>query len=217
MIAGTLGVPRGGAWRGCCVNVRVEVAWRAVADDLGLRFMHFGGPVADVEAAMAQYTALGAGPWALSQPTELSTWDGERGRVVRSVLRIAFGRLPGGGVVELVQPVGGEPDAPQFRMLLARPGLNHTGYWCPDVPATAERLIALGASLLTATAPAGVEWRPGGDGVADILPLLTVAHLRMPTGDVCELVSESLWPDALERLMGPELRAVLEDPRLSRG
>lgn len=187
-----------------------------MAEQPGLRFFHFGGPVADMDAAIAQYTALGAGPWAVSAPTELSTWDGERDRTVRSVLRIAFGRLPGGGAVELVQPVGGEPDAPQFRMLLAHPGLNHTGYWCPDVPATAERLIGLGASLVSATAPAGVEWRPGAGGVHDILPLLTVAHLRMPTGDVLELVSESLWPDALERLIGPGLRRVLEDPAVSR-
>jgi hypothetical protein len=183
-----------------------------VNEALGLRFMHVGGPVSDLDAAMAQYTAIGAGPWAVSQPTELSTWDGERGRVARTVLRIGFGRLPGGGAVELVQPVGGDPEAPQFRALLAHPGLNHTGYWCPDVPSTAERLIALGATLFSATAPAGVAWRPGTDGVRDILPLLTVAHLRMPTGDVCELVSESLWPDALERLMGPELRAVFPAP-----
>jgi hypothetical protein len=187
---------------------------RAVGDSLGLRFMHFGGPVADLDAAVAQYTALGAGPWAISQPMELSSWDGERNRVVRTVLRIAFGRLPGGGAVELIQPVGGDPEAPHQRQLLAHPGLNHTGYWCPDVPSTAQRLIERGATLATATAPAGVDWRPGSDGVADILPLLTAAHLRMPTGDLCELVSESLWPDTLERLLGPEIRQVFADPDL---
>jgi catechol 2,3-dioxygenase-like lactoylglutathione lyase family enzyme len=175
--------------------------------------MHVGGPVADRDHAVALHTALGAAPWAHAEPRTFTTYDGERGCLVVNTLRISFGRLPGGSVVELVEPSPDDGDTPQNRLLAARPGLSHVAYWCDDVPAAGSALLDAGATLWTASTVDASGWPALLEaGPRALLQALAVCYLRLPDGELIELVSTAMWPQALASLLGDALLDVLDDP-----
>jgi len=153
-----------------------------------LSLMHVGAVVSDLDRALAEHTALGAGPWAVTAPTSRPTFDGERRRVVEATTRLAFGRLPGGGVIELVEPDPGEHDTPQARLLRRGDGVNHVAYWCTSPAAAATPALDLGATVLTASlTDPDVALSPDIDD-RDLLELAATCYLRFPTGTVIELV-----------------------------
>lgn len=179
-----------------------------------LRFMHCGGPVADRRQAADLHTALGAGPWAHAAPRLYTTYDGDRGALVRNTLGISYGRLPGGGVIELVECSPDDGDTPQNRLLRARPGLSHVAYWCDDVPATAAALLDAGATLWTASTVDAGAWPALLErGPAALVEQLAVGYLRLPDGELVELVATAMWPDAMVALLGEAVLDVFDDPR----
>jgi catechol 2,3-dioxygenase-like lactoylglutathione lyase family enzyme len=186
----------------------------AAVRDHRLRFMHFGGPVADRRESAALHTALGAGPWAHAEPRAFTSYDGDRGALVRNTLAISYGRLPGGGVIELVETSPEDGDTPQNRLLAARPGLSHVAYWCDDVPATATALLDAGATLWTASTVDASAW-PAllAQGTRALVRTLAVCYLRLPDAELVELVSTAMWPEGMAALLGEGVRAIFEDPR----
>lgn len=106
---------------------------------------HVGIVVADLDAALARYAALGFG-------------DGERFAVPEQfVVAVVFAAGP--GYVELIQPT--DPEGPIARFLAKRgEGLHHVAYRVPDLAATLERLAAGGVRLIDAVPRRGTHgWR----------------------------------------------------------
>jgi catechol 2,3-dioxygenase-like lactoylglutathione lyase family enzyme len=186
----------------------------AAMRDHRLRLMHVGGPVADREQAVALHTAMGAAPWVHGEPRTYTTYDGDRGRLVENTLRISYGRLAGGGVVELVEPSPRDGDTPQNRLLAQRPGLSHVAFWCDDVAAAGTALLDAGATLWTASTVDAAAW-PAllEQGPRALLQHLAVCYLRLADGELVELVSTAMWPRGMAALLGDAVLDVFADPR----
>ncbi|MDQ7903719.1 VOC family protein [Phytohabitans sp. ZYX-F-186] len=169
--------------------------------------MHVGGAVADLRAAMAEHERFGVGPWTVTAPRDFVTYDHAAGRVVRQRLALAFGRLPGGGAIELVG-AGDDPHrGPQWRLLRSGAALSHVAYWCPDVPAAIAELVAGGAAIETLPAPDAAP-RTLDERIA----AARTGYLLMPSGLRVELVDTALWGAPLRGLCGAGIEAVLDPP-----
>ncbi len=106
---------------------------------------HVGIVVADLEAALNGYRALGFD-------------DGERFVLVeQGVVAVTF--HAGSGYVELIQPT--DPESPIAKFLAKRgDGLHHVAYGVPDLVATLRRLDASGVRLIDAVPRRGAhDWK----------------------------------------------------------
>lgn len=175
--------------------------------------MHVGAVVADLDAAMADHERLGAGPWVTTAPRTFTTFDGEHATVVDQDVRVAFGALPGGGAIELVEPQASTPTCPQARLLAAGAGVTHMAYWCPDVAAHGAAVLDSGGQVFSVALPPGAPWRQAlaADGPRGVLALGGAAYLRLASGALVELVSPAVRP-GLRSAFGPGLDAVLPEP-----
>ncbi len=106
---------------------------------------HVGIVVADLEAALGRYAALGF-------------VGGERFDVPEQrVVAVVFPAGP--GYVELIQPT--DPEGPIARYLAKRgEGLHHVAYRVPELAATLNRLAAAGVRLIDTVPRRGTHgWR----------------------------------------------------------
>ena len=112
---------------------------------LHLELHHVGIVVADLDAAVARYAALGFGPAGREVVTE------------QGVAVAAFHAPP--GYVELVSPL--EADGAIARFLAKRgDGMHHVAYRVPDIAAALDRLDAAGVRLIDRTPRVGLHgWR----------------------------------------------------------
>lgn len=175
-----------------------------------LRLMHLGAVVADLDAAVSDHERCGVGPWVRSKPLRFRTFDGEHRRVVDQAVRMAYGALPGGGAIELVEPSDETPSSPQRRLLDAGPGVTHVAYWCEGVLAAAGALLEGGATVFSASVSAG----PGALDLDDpraVLAAAGAAYLRLRTGAIVELVAAAVAPSLL-RMLGPGVAEVVPPP-----
>jgi catechol 2,3-dioxygenase-like lactoylglutathione lyase family enzyme len=102
-----------------------------------LQCFHIAVVVSDVEAAVASYKRfLGDGPW--------------RVRDMAAGTRIAYGAA-GGQTWELIQVSG--PGGSQFHEFRDQfgEGVQHIGFWTPDIRASVEDALANGARLVSAS------------------------------------------------------------------
>ena len=106
---------------------------------------HVGIVVADLDAALARYAALGF-------------VGGERFDVPEQHV-VAVVLAAGSGYVELIQPT--DPEGPIARFLAKRgEGLHHVAYRVPDLAATLDRLAAAGVRLIDPAPRRGTHgWR----------------------------------------------------------
>lgn len=127
------------------------------------RVDHVGIAVEDLEQALAVFRdALGL---------ERVEFD----EVPEQGVRVAMLTLPGGGKVELVQPLG--PETPVGRFLARRgPGLHHVAFEVADVRKAMEAAAARGLELVDREPRRGA----GGSSVAFI-------HPRSAMGTLIEL------------------------------
>jgi methylmalonyl-CoA/ethylmalonyl-CoA epimerase len=110
-----------------------------------LALHHVGIVVADLDAALARYRALGFG-------------DGERFDLVeQGVVAVTFDA--GSGYVELIQPT--DPESPISRFLAKRgDGTHHVAYGVPDLVAALQGLAAAGVRLIDLAPRQGAHgWR----------------------------------------------------------
>ncbi len=105
---------------------------------------HMGFVVRDLEATAARYgQLLDIARWhfretdVLALPWDPATSDGH--------IRIAHGRTPG-QTLELIQPDGGDTFASIFLREYGE-GVQHLGFWVPDVRVAIQRALANGATL----------------------------------------------------------------------
>ena len=113
--------------------------------NLALGLHHVGVVVADLDAALARYGALGfAAPERIALPDQA---------VVAATFRA------GSGYVELIQPT--DPAGPIARFMSKRgEGLHHVAYRVPDVREALARLAAAGVRLIDETPRQGAHgWR----------------------------------------------------------
>ncbi|MEA2526802.1 MAG: methylmalonyl-CoA/ethylmalonyl-CoA epimerase [Thermomicrobiales bacterium] len=106
---------------------------------------HIGIVVADIDAAVARYAALGF-------------HDGERFAMTeQGVIAVTFRTGP--GYVELIQPT--DPDGAIARFMAKRgEGMHHVAYRVDDLQGTLDRLAAAGTRLIDATPRRGAHgWR----------------------------------------------------------
>lgn len=106
---------------------------------------HVGIVVADIDAAVAQYVALGFD-------------DGERFEMTeQGVIAVTYHAGP--GYVELIQPT--DPDGAIARFMQKRgEGMHHVAYRVDDVQGALDRLGAAGIRLIDATPRRGAHgWR----------------------------------------------------------
>jgi len=113
--------------------------------ELSLDLHHVAVVVADLEAAVARYTALGFGP-------------SERFVVPEQGVAVVIFRA-GPGWVELISPTAA--DGPIARFLAKRgEGPHHVAYRVPDLTATLGQLVAAGVRLIDEVPRRGVHgWR----------------------------------------------------------
>jgi methylmalonyl-CoA/ethylmalonyl-CoA epimerase len=110
-----------------------------------LALHHVGIVVADLDAALDRYRALGFG-------------EGERFALTeQGVVAVTF--HAGDGYVELIQPT--DLDSPIAKFLAKRgDGMHHVAYGVPDLIATLRRLDEAGARLIDAVPRRGAhDWR----------------------------------------------------------
>jgi methylmalonyl-CoA/ethylmalonyl-CoA epimerase len=112
---------------------------------LPLVLHHVGIVVADLEAAVARYAALGFGP-------------GERFALPEQGIEAVTFRA-GTGWVELIRPT--DPEGAIARFMAKRgEGLHHVAYRVPDLTAALARLAAGGVRLIDAAPRPGTHgWR----------------------------------------------------------
>ena len=112
---------------------------------LDLALHHVGVVVADLDAALARYAALGFGGGDRFEVPEQ--------RVVAATFRIGLGYL------ELIQPT--DPEGPIARFMAKRgEGLHHVAYRVPDLAAALRRLAAAGVRLIDEAPRQGAHgWR----------------------------------------------------------
>jgi catechol 2,3-dioxygenase-like lactoylglutathione lyase family enzyme len=105
-----------------------------------LKCFHIAVVVHDIEKTMAAYKRyLGEGPW--------------RVRAMAAGTRIAYGSA-GGQTWELIQVTGdGGTQFHEFRDRHGE-GVQHIGFWTPDIRASVEDALAGGARLVSASADA---------------------------------------------------------------
>ncbi len=113
--------------------------------ELRLELHHVAVVVADLEAALVRYAALGFA-------------EGERFAVPEQSVEVVTFRA-GPGYLELIQPT--DPEGPIARFLQKRgEGLHHVGYRVPDLEAALARLQAAGVRLIDLAPRRGVHgWR----------------------------------------------------------
>ncbi|MDQ4044789.1 MAG: methylmalonyl-CoA epimerase [Chloroflexota bacterium] len=100
----------------------------------GLRLHHVGVVVDDLEAAAAQYTALGF-------------VDGERFSVPEQAIEAIVYVAGEGNYVELISPT--DPEGPIARFMGKRgEGMHHVAYLVDDIEATLARLHDAGIRLI---------------------------------------------------------------------
>jgi hypothetical protein len=175
-----------------------------------LRTMHVGAVVADIDLAVADHRRLGVDPWVCSAELRFRTYDGERRQVVEQAVRMAYGALPGGGSIELVEPDEATPESPQRRLLAAGPGVTHVAYWCDEVLAVADPLLGDGATVFTASVGPDHD-RLDLDDPRAVLAAAGAAYLRLPSGALVELVAAAVAP-SLVSMLGPEVTGVVPPP-----
>ena len=132
--------------------------------EIGRDLHHVGIVVADLDAALARYAALGFAA-------------GERFDIPEQhVVAVVFSAGP--GYVELIQPT--DPEGPIARFLAKRgEGLHHVAYRVPDLAATLARLAAAGVRLIDSTPRRGTHgWR------------IAFVHPQSCQGVLIELVEE---------------------------
>ena len=128
----------------------------------GSRLHHVGIVVADLNAAISAYQALGFG--------EANRFD-----VPDQGIRAAFFALAS-GAVELIQPTDADGAIGRF-MAKRGEGFHHAAYQVDDLAATLEQLAADGVELID------VAPRVGGHGL-----LIAFIHPRACNGVLTELV-----------------------------
>jgi methylmalonyl-CoA/ethylmalonyl-CoA epimerase len=111
----------------------------------GVALHHVAHVVADLDAAVARYEALGFGP-------------AERVRVDEQAVEVAT-FAAGAGWVELIRPT--DPDGPIARFLAKRgDGMHHVAYRVADLRQTLAALDARGVRLIDREPRSGVHgWR----------------------------------------------------------
>ncbi|MDQ2684132.1 MAG: methylmalonyl-CoA epimerase [Chloroflexota bacterium] len=128
----------------------------------GSRLHHIGIVVADLDAAIATYEALGFG-------------EPDRFDIPEQGIRAAFFPLASGSV-EIIQPT--DPDGAIGRFMAKRgEGFHHVAYEVDDVDATLDRLAKDGVELIDRT------HRIGGHGL-----WIGFLHPRAANGVLTELV-----------------------------
>jgi catechol 2,3-dioxygenase-like lactoylglutathione lyase family enzyme len=153
----------------------------------GLQAFHMGLVVYDVDAAAALYgRMLGVPRWRRTEfHFKPPSWQPH---MTESLFRVAYGRAAG-QTIELLQSMHGRSHFSDFLEEHGE-GVQHVGFWCPDMRAAVEAAVAEGAEILGATVDdtrqAIVQLRPGSNA-SDIITALDPngsAHLRLPMGSV---------------------------------
>jgi methylmalonyl-CoA/ethylmalonyl-CoA epimerase len=131
----------------------------------GSRLHHIGVAVADLDAAISTYRALGFG-------------DADRFDVPEQGIRAAFFPLAQ-GAVELIQPTDAEDAIGRF-MAKRGEGFHHAAYEVDDLASTLKHLAAEGIELIDFTP------RVGGHGL-----MIAFVHPRACSGVLTELVEKA--------------------------
>ncbi len=134
---------------------------------------HIGVVVADIDAAVARYSALGF-------------QNGERFEMTeQGVIAVTFRAGP--GYVELIQPT--DPDGAIARFMAKRgEGMHHVAYRVDDLQGTLDRLAAAGVRLIDAAPRHGAHgWR------------IAFVHPESCNGVLTELVDDGAERSVLRR------------------
>ena len=114
-------------------------------DHLQMELHHVGIVVADLDAAVTRYTALGFAP------------AGQEVIAEQDVAVAAFHASP--GYVELISPLDAEGAIARF-LAKRGDGMHHAAYRVPDIAATLDRLDAAGVRLIDRVPRVGLHgWR----------------------------------------------------------
>jgi hypothetical protein len=100
-----------------------------------------GYVVRDLDAAMAEWLALGIGPWVTLGPLEQTmTFRGQTSQVTITLAFAQSGELQ----LELIQQTGDAPTAYQEFLDAGREGFHHLAWWVDDIDAVRADMVAAG-------------------------------------------------------------------------
>jgi catechol 2,3-dioxygenase-like lactoylglutathione lyase family enzyme len=176
---------------------------------------HVGFVVRDLEAVADRYSrTLGVQRWLTRELTMPRTpWDA---RSTDARLRIAFGRSAG-LTFELIQVLEGRTPHLDFLEQHGE-GVQHIGFWAPDVRAVVERAVKEGGRITLArfdpNGNAEVQLAPGAsmDTIAGMLPSDQMAYVDPGLGGVqLEFIGRASAAGMRER-MGDDFSVLLQPP-----
>lgn len=178
---------------------------------------HIGIVVRDIEATSALYTELlGVPRWHtwINDREGLPTNPDTAGQ--RGVVRVAYGRAPG-QTIELLQPIEGTTLWGNFLRDHGE-GVQHIGFWTRDLPATLERAMAHGATVVQGFLRGGfasAQLSPSSPAGA-ILPFLDPEQLAYTqlagAGGVLIEFMGSGGPERLRERIGEDILNILSLP-----
>jgi catechol 2,3-dioxygenase-like lactoylglutathione lyase family enzyme len=153
----------------------------------GPQAFHIGLVVRDVDAAADLYgRVLGVPRWHRTEfHFKPPRWQPH---MTESLFRVAYGRAAR-QTIELLQIMHGRSHFSDF-IDADGEGVQHIGFWCPDMKAAVEAAIAEGAEILGASLDEGreaiVQIGPGSraGGIISALDPKGSAHLLLPMGSV---------------------------------
>jgi catechol 2,3-dioxygenase-like lactoylglutathione lyase family enzyme len=158
--------------------------------------------VRDLEAAMETYRSLLGVDWHVRAPWANPT-------------RMAYGR-GGGQTFELVQPVG--KGTSQFHEYLEThgEGIQHIGFWTPDVRGSVEAALANGAKLVSASTDAdgnvAIQLLPQA-GAGDLSQLGSAQWMDVGLGGWrIEYIGVDWGVPFFEQWLGPEYAQIVTPP-----
>jgi catechol 2,3-dioxygenase-like lactoylglutathione lyase family enzyme len=148
---------------------------------------HVGIVVRDLEAVKGLYPrVLGIDHWHMREvATVKMPWDA---RSTDGRLKVAFGRATG-LTFELLQPLEGRTPHMEF-LEKHGDGVQHIGFWTPDVRAAVERAVKEGGQITLArfdpTGNAEVQLSPGAsmEAIARMLPTDRMAYVDTGLGGI---------------------------------
>jgi hypothetical protein len=104
-----------------------------------------GHVVADLEATMAEWLALGVGPWTVIEVTQRGA--GYRGQVGEATTSIGFSHA-GAMQIELIEAKGDEASIWQEARDAGRFGPHHIAYWAHDFDGTMDSIAGTGLDIV---------------------------------------------------------------------
>jgi Glyoxalase/Bleomycin resistance protein/Dioxygenase superfamily len=159
------------------------------------RIRQFGFIVEDIDAAIAQWVALGVAPWLVMRDVVMEGCR-YRGELSEPVISIALANS-GDMQIELIQQHGGTPSIYQEFIKATGGGLNQVAYWVEDLDAVRAEAVAAGWTEVwrgPEDSPTGFSYLEHPDAPLAIVELMELNDGTSAMGSAIQAAAEAWTP-----------------------